>query len=215
MAATTSTRRHRYLPALVLVVVLAVAGIATWTVVFVNSTSGSVTTCNPSPVPGAGTRLSTTALDKQQAAAPGDVRVTVLNGAGQRGQAQLAAVELGELGIGEANPPDNDRLYPAKDLGCVGQIRFGEKGAAGARTLSLVAPCAELVRDGRNDSTVDLALGSDFRDIAPSQPVTETLRALSRQKAGSQGNGAQGNGSQGGGTDPAALDALRSVNCGT
>lgn len=197
--------RH-YRPAAALVVVLAVAGIVAWTVVFVNSTSGSVTSCNPSPVPGAGSALARTALDGQAAAAPGDVRVTVLNGAGQRGQAQLAAVELGEVGIGEAAPPDNDPRYPAQDLGCVGQIRFGPQGQAAARTLSVVVPCAELVRDDRTDGTVDLALGSDFRDITPSQPVTETLRGLSRQTAGDQAGAT---------ADPAALTALRSVGCGS
>lgn len=197
---------HPYVPALVLVAGFLVAGVVAWTVVFVNSTAGSVTSCNPSPVPGSGTSLASTALDQQPAAAPGDVRVTVLNGAGQRGQAQLAAVELGELGIGEAAPPDNDRLHPAQDLTCVGQIRYGPQGAAAARTLSLVAPCAELVRDNRADPSVDLALGSDFRDISPGQPVTETLRALSRQTAGDQ---------PGAGPDPAALNTLRAVNCGT
>ena len=108
------------------------------------------------------------------------MRVTVLNAGGQRGQGQLAAVELGDLGIGEAAPPDNDRLYPNQDMACVGQIRFGPAGVSAARTLSLVVPCAELVQDDRRDATVDLALGSDFRDIAPGQPVTETLRSLSR-----------------------------------
>lgn len=200
-------RRRNLVPATVLVVVLAVASIVTWTVVFTNSTAGSVTACNASPVAGAGTPQSADALDDQQAAAPGDVRVKVLNGAGQRGQAQLAAAELGELGMPEAAPPDNDAFYPAQDLSCVGQIRYGPEGASAARTLSLVVPCAELVSDGRTGAEVDLALGDDFRDIAPPQDVTEALRALARQTA------TDGSGTTAQVPDNAMLTGLRSVDC--
>jgi hypothetical protein len=200
-------RRRNMVPATVLVAVLAVASIVTWTIVFTNSTAGSVTSCNASPVPGAGTSQPADALDDQQAAAPGDVRVKVLNGAGQRGQAQLASAELGELGMAEAAPPDNDPLYPSQDLSCVGQIRYGPSGAAAARTLSLVVPCAELVADRRATSEVDLALGDDFRDISPGQPVTEALRALSRQAA------ADGSGAPAPVPDAKTLTALRTVDC--
>jgi hypothetical protein len=197
-------RRRNLVPAAILVAVLALASVVTWIVVFSSSTASSVTSCNPSPVPSAGTVQSATALDGRPAAAPGDVRVSVLNAAGQRGQAQLAAVELGELGIQEGRPPDNDRLYPAQDLTCVGQIRYGSAGAAAARTMSLVLPCAELVQDGRGDPGVDLALGSDFREIDPPQPVTDALRALSRASAADDPALAP---------DTTALDGLRGVDC--
>jgi hypothetical protein len=202
-------RRRNLVPATVLIAVLAVASIVTWTVVFTSSTSGSVTSCNVSPVAGAGSPQSAVALDDQAAAAPGDVRVHVLNGAGQRGQAQLAAAELGELGIAEAAPPDNDPLYPAQDLSCVGQIRYGPEGASAARTLSLVVPCAELVVEQRSGSEVDLALGDDFRDIAPAQPVTDALRALARQTA------TDGSGAPAPVPDDATLTQLRAVDCGS
>lgn len=196
-------RRRHVLPMGLLVLVLAVASLLTWIVVFVNSTATSVTTCNP-PASAGGSVQSRSALDTTRAAAPAESSVRVLNGAGQRGSAQLASVELGELGIPEAGQPDNDPLYPAQDLSCVGQIRYGPDGASAARTISLVVPCAELVADGRRGPSVDLALGSDFRDITPSQEVTEALKALTR------GN------STGGpvpGTDPSALSALRDVDC--
>lgn len=191
-------RRRHLLPMGLLVLVLAVASILTWIVVFANSTSTSVTSCN-TPAAGGGSVQSRTALDSTPAASPADTAVRVLNGAGQRGSAQLAAVELGELGIPEAAPPDNDPLYPAQDLSCVGQIRYGPDGASAARTLSLVVPCAELVEDNRQGAAVDLALGSDFRDITPSQGVTQALKALG-----------QGSSS---GTDPASLSGLRDVDC--
>jgi hypothetical protein len=181
-----------------LVLVLAVASILTWIVVFANSTATSVTSCNAA-AQGGGTVQSRSALDSTPAAPPADTAVRVLNGAGQRGSAQLAAVELGELGIPEAGQPDNDPLYPAQDLSCVGQIRYGPAGASAARTLSLVVPCAELVEDDRQGAAVVLALGSDFRDITPSQGVTQALKALG-----------QGSSS---GTDPASLSGLRDVDC--
>jgi hypothetical protein len=191
-------RRRHLLPMGLLVMVLAVATILTWIVVFVSSSSTSVTSCN-APASGGGTVESRSALDATPAAAPGATAVRVLNGAGQRGSAQLAAVELGEIGMPEAAQPDNDPLYPNQDLSCVGQIRYGPAGASAARTLSLVVPCAELVDDGRQGAAVDLALGNDFRDVTPSQGVTQALKALS-----------QGSTS---GTDPASLSGLRDVDC--
>lgn len=199
-------RRRHLLPAILVVAVLAVASILTWTVVLTSSSSSQTTSCNRPPS-GGGTLVGRSGLDSTNAAAPGDVKVAVLNGAGQRGQGQLAAVELGELGIAEAAPPDNDPLYPAQDLSCVGQIRYGPASAGAARTLSLAVPCAELVDDGRAADTVDLALGSDFRDIDPSQGVTDALKALSRSAA---------SGSPEPGTDQASLTALRSnIDCST
>jgi LytR cell envelope-related transcriptional attenuator len=191
-------RRRHLLPMGLLVLVLAAASILTWIVVFASSTSTSVTTCNP-PASGGGSVQSRTALDSTPAAPPADTAVRVLNGAGQRGSAQLAAVELGELGIPEAGQPDNDPLYPAQDLSCVGQIRYGPAGMSAARTLSLVVPCAELVQDNRQGAAVDLALGSDFRDITPSQGVTAALKALGQGSAS--------------GTDPNSLSGLRDVDC--
>ena len=70
-------------------------------------------------------------------------------------------------------------------------------------------PCAELVADRRAGGEVDLALGDDFRDIAPGQPVTEALRALARQTA------TDGSGAPAATPDDATLTALRTVDCGS
>ncbi|MEJ2868119.1 envelope integrity protein Cei [Actinomycetospora sp. OC33-EN08] len=196
-------RRRHLLPMALLVIVLAVASILTWIVVFANSTSQSVTSCT-APASGGGTVQARTALDQTAAAAPSATAVRVLNGAGQRGAGQLAAVELGELGMPEAAPADNDPLYPAQDLDCVGQIRYGPDGASAARTLSLVLPCAELVSDGRQGAAVDLALGSDFRDVTPGQATADALKALARSSE---------SGAAVPGTDPASLSVLRDVDC--
>ena len=58
---------------------------------------------------------------------------------------------------------------------CVGQLRFGPAGSGAARTLSLVLPCTELVRDDRTDDTVDIAVGTGFRDVNPPRAVRNAL----------------------------------------
>ena len=50
---------------------------------------------------------------------------------------------------------------------CYGQLRFGAAGEAAASTLTLVMPCAELVRDGRADAAVDLSRGHRLRRLQP------------------------------------------------
>ncbi len=47
-----------------------------------------------------------------------------------------------------------------------------------ARTLSLIAPCAQLVRDEREDAGLDLALGSRFDDIKTTQEAKQILQQL-------------------------------------
>ena len=59
-------------------------------------------------------------------------------------------------------------------------------------------------RSGRQGAAVDLALGSDFRDVTPSQGAQDALKALTR---GSSSGGAVP------GTEPSALSALRNVDC--
>ena len=47
-----------------------------------------------------------------------------------------------------------------------------------ARTLSLIAPCAQLVRDEREDASVDFALGSRFDDIKATPEAKQILQQL-------------------------------------
>ena len=63
-------------------------------------------------------------------------------------------------------------------LSCQGQIRFGEHGKAAAAAVWLVAPCTELYRDDRTDSSVDLAIGTDFTAIAHSPDIETVLAGL-------------------------------------
>jgi hypothetical protein len=124
------------------------------------------------------TPLAYTALNNVVPAPPAQVKVRTLNGSTQVGLANRVDGELQKLGFVPAGPPADDPRYPRGDMRCFGQIRFGPNGAAAARTVSLVEPCAQLVRDDRQDATVDLALGSYSADVTPSQDAELALAQL-------------------------------------
>jgi hypothetical protein len=163
-----------------MILVLIAVAVVVWSGVL-NSTEEVAAASCPSPADElpAGQRLGPDGLDNVAPAPPQQTQVRVLNANGQRGQAAAVASQLLELGFGLAGEAANDPSYPAFDLSCYGQIRFGESGAPAARTLSLLVPCAELVRDTRPDPTVDLALGTEFDELAPSPEGREALQQLS------------------------------------
>ncbi|MBB1034378.1 envelope integrity protein Cei [Dietzia sp. CQ4] len=138
------------------------------------------------------------ALDSVEPALLADTRVRVLNANGQSGQAGAVAAQLAERGFqpAGADATGNDPIY-AQDLECHGQIRYGEAGEASARSLSLAAPCMQLVSDGRADESVDLVLGTIFSRLSDS---AESVGALDELKVGRQPISAE-------------LDAARAVNC--
>ncbi|MGH3983428.1 MAG: envelope integrity protein Cei [Pseudonocardiaceae bacterium] len=125
-----------------------------------------------------GQRLPVDGLDEVSPAPPQQVRVQVLNASGERGEAAIVGGGLSELGFAPTGRPANDPVHPAFDLLCYGEIRFGVAGQAAARTLSLALPCAELVRDPRPDSMVDLALGTKFTALRPNTAARAALQRL-------------------------------------
>ncbi len=194
-------RRRRRTPWVVVVSVLAVLAVATWTTVLISAGSSSAATSCPVPPGGAvpGQVVEAGALGAVTPVPPSAVRVRVLNAGGQRGQANLVAAQLGDLGFAEATPPDNDPFYRDGDMECVGQLRFGSAGEGAARTLTLVLPCTELVRDDRTDDTVDIAVGTGFRDVNPPRAVRNALDQIGT------GGGTDGSAN----ADPAASDTAR------
>jgi hypothetical protein len=173
-------RRRTARPVAVLVSMLAVAAVTTWSVVLLKGSDGDPgAVCPPPSVAGAApATLERDALEQVAPAPPGTVRIRVLNGGGQRGQANLVASQLGELGFTEAGEPTNDPLYPENNLACRGNIRFGPAGAAAARTVSLVLPCVPLVRDTRADDSVDVAIGTSFGEVNPGKDARDALDQL-------------------------------------
>ncbi|WP_028932863.1 envelope integrity protein Cei [Pseudonocardia spinosispora] len=208
MTSGRAYRRRAVQPAAVLVSVLVVVVAVTWTYVFSNTTEGtSGAVCPPAAAGQAdpGQSQPTTALDQVQPAPPSLVRIRVLNGGGQRGQANLVASQLGELGFTEAADPTNDPLYPNDNLTCRGSIRYGTAGVAAARTVSLVLPCVQLLKDNRPDDSVDVAVGTLFGDVNPSKAAKDALDQLS-------GPGSQSD-TPGPSADPELLTKARDVRC--
>lgn len=208
---TRPYRRRRRGPVIAIVSVLAVIAIAVWTNVLLNPAGGSGATTCPTPAagPAPGEALASDGLDAVGPLPPASVRVRVLNAGGQRGQANLVAAQLGDLGFGQADQPGNDPFFPDGDMKCVGQIRFGAAGEAAASTVGLVLPCAELVRDARADDTVDVSVGTAFGELNPGRPIRDALEGLGAAPAGS-GEAAQ---EQPAPLDPAVLAAARDADC--
>jgi hypothetical protein len=177
-------RRRSARPVAVLLGVLTVMVVVTWITVFGSAREAPSGTVCPSPSaapagqPQIGTPQPSTALDQVAPVAPATVRIRVLNGGGQRGQANLVASQLGDLGFTEAADPSNDPFYPNGNLNCRGNLRYGPNGAAAARTVSLVLPCLALIKDNRPDDSVDVAVGVLFGEINASKAAKEALRQL-------------------------------------
>jgi hypothetical protein len=213
-------RRRRPVPALVVLALLGAVTAMVWTTVL-GRVAPEAAACPP-PAPAApaysGDVLARTALDSVAPAPPQLTSIRVLNGSGMRGQASIVTGGLSELGFVAAGEARNDPLYPDFGLSCHGQIRFGVHGEAAARTLSLVVPCAELVRDTRTDDVVDLALGIELRSLRPAAEARSVLRSLAQlgdpapPSDGEQQGGQVGEGVQPA-IDPELVKAARDARC--
>jgi LytR cell envelope-related transcriptional attenuator len=214
---TPRQRRYRPLPALSVIVVLGVAAVLVW--IHVMTTNGDIDArirCDPPATPPPGvvfTALDHTALDDTVPVPPDKVAVKVLNAGQARGLAAITTEKLRDLGFTQVAPPDNDPAYPDGDANCLGQIRFGDTGTAAARMLSLVAPCAELVRDNRADASVDLALGNGFTDLQLTREQHQVVDELQQWSARHPGDGNDQSATSRPVIDPALLAAAHGVSC--
>jgi hypothetical protein len=176
-------RRRKPLPGLVVIGVLGLMAMVIWIRAIVTKADvDAAIRCAPAATPPAGTiftPLDHAALDDAAPMTPDRVAVKVLNAGQVRGQALITTESLRQLGFSQVGPPDNDPAYPRGDAKCRGQIRFGESGTSAARTLSLLAPCVELVKDNRPDASVDFMIGDNFVDLTPTQQARDVLRQLS------------------------------------
>lgn len=188
-------------PYVIFVVAAVVLGGLVWAVALRGDDAATQAVACPVPAAAEEAGLepqSVAALDEVEPAFLDDTRIRVLNGNGQSGQAGAVAAELAEAGFQSAgaDATGNDPIY-GQALECHGQIRFGESGQASARSLSLVAPCMQLVSDGRGDDSVDLVLGTTFSRLSDS---VASVGALDELKVGRQPISAE-------------LEAARAVSC--
>lgn len=122
-----------------------------------------------------GTFVDPNKLAAIRPADPSEVPLRVLNASTVIGQAKSVTDELRDAGFTSILQQQDDPLYPASDLRCYGEIRYGYAGLAEARTVLIVAPCAQLVRDGRTDNSVDLSLGKLYQIQPISAKVQKEL----------------------------------------
>ncbi len=194
-------RRRKPIPAVIIVLVLGLAAVFVWTKVIQKASDvNAAVACTPSvqstvqagqpkakpktppKTPPTTTALPYDALDKIAPEPAADVQVQVLNASTERGAATQASNQLVQAGLRVADPT-NDPLYPKQDMKCRGQIRFGANGEAAARTVSLLIPCTQLVRDNRQDATVDVAIGSDFSGVTPNTQAQQAMHQLAQWAA--------------------------------
>lgn len=171
------SKRWRRTRSLVLLSLLLITSVVVWVRVFQGvPTIDQTVGCTP-PAPKVAV-VGYHDLDQLAPLPPGEVAVRVLNASSARGAASLMTAELTQLGFQQAAPAADDPSYPLGNMGCVGQIRFGAQGAAQARTLSLLVPCAQLVRDNRPDPTVDFAIGTNFNGLVVNTAAHQVLTEL-------------------------------------
>lgn len=219
-------RRRRPLPAILLMVALCLVAVIVWLKVLgSDSSSAGAVSCNPprstpavisgQPPTTLGQALAPDALDRTAPVAPANALVRVVNASEQRGRAAESTEMLRQLGFAQIAAPANDTLYTASELDCRAQIRFGQQGAAAARTLSLVEPCAQLIKDERQDATVDFAIGNKFDAVSPKSEGRRLLVQLTEwfvQHPEAQG-GLQANPNAAPPLDAATLKAARNASC--
>lgn len=125
-----------------------------------------------------GTFTDKNTLASVRPADPSSFTVTVFNASAQRGMATTVSQELRSVGFARIGTPANDPLYPASDLRCVGEIRYGQAGVGSARTVLLLMPCAQLVVDNRVDESVDISIGARYEFTGTPEPVKAQLAAI-------------------------------------
>ncbi|RAU90414.1 LytR family transcriptional regulator [Mycobacterium colombiense] len=177
-------RRRNPRPAIIVVVLLAVATGVVWTIALTRPAKvHEAVVCNPPPQSAGsapaqlGEQVSRSAMMDVTPAKLADTKVRVLNASGRGGQAGDVAGAMKDLGFAQPTAA-NDPLYAGTRLTCQGQIRFGTAGQATAAAVWLVAPCTELFNDNRADDSVDLALGTDFSALAHNDDIDAVLATL-------------------------------------
>lgn len=212
-------RRRKPVPALIVIGVLGAAAMFVWVNAIVTKEGfEAAIRCQPSASPPEGvtyTPLPRDALDDVAPIPPDKVAVRVLNANGTRGQATITTLSMRDLGFTEIAEPANDPAFPKQSAACHGQIRFGENGRAAARTVSLIDPCLELIKDNRKDATVDLSIGERFTDVRPTAEGRQILEKLASWSARNSevGTNQQSAGPPGPELDPEVLEAAREGHC--
>jgi hypothetical protein len=157
-----SRRTRRPLPALILLLVLALAALGIWWQVLRQDDQlqhAQAATCS-------------TASAAPRSFEPSSVTINVLNASSLAGKATEVATTLQSRGF-PLGRTDNDRS--GTPVTGVGEVRYGPAGRQLAKFVALYLPGAVLNEDTRADTTVDLVIGPDFKGLASQDDVTSKL----------------------------------------
>jgi hypothetical protein len=143
-----SLRLRRALPALVFLLVLCgLAGLTWLKVIDQVDDRAAAAACGPKPV------------DSSK------VQVRVYNATAREGLARKIAGQL--VGRGYVIvATDNDPLSGIRPVDGAAEVRYGPAGARAAALLRRQVPGATMYKDARQDATVDLVLGEQFRRLS-------------------------------------------------
>jgi hypothetical protein len=143
-----SLRLRRALPALVFLLVLCgLAGLTWLKVIDQVDDRAAAAACGPKPV------------DSSK------VQVRVYNATAREGLARKIAGQL--VGRGYVIvATDNDPLSGIRPVDGAAEVRYGPAGARAAALLGRQVPGATMYKDARQDATVDLVLGQQFRRLS-------------------------------------------------
>jgi LytR cell envelope-related transcriptional attenuator len=142
-----SLRLRRALPALVFLLVLCGLAGLTWLKVIDQVDDRAAAACGPRPV------------DSSK------VQVRVYNATAREGLARRIASQL--VGRGYVIvATDNDPLSGIRPVDGAAEVRYGPAGARAAALLRRQVPGATMYQDARQDATVDLVLGEQFRRLS-------------------------------------------------
>ena len=106
------------------------------------------------------------------ALAPKEVRVNVYNATDRRGLAAKVAGQLERRGF-DVRKVDNDPL--GRTVTGAAEVRHGDAGAAGGRTVAAQVGAVVAVPDGRPGGSVDLVVGTGFTGLAAPAEVAAAL----------------------------------------
>ena len=109
------------------------------------------------------------------------VTINVFNATKRQGLASNTADALGARGF-EVKEVGNDP-EGQKVVG-VAEIRYGPKGAEGAKLLGFYLPGAEMLPDDRSKKSVDIVLGREFTEIVGEAQVAASLASPSPSTSG-------------------------------
>lgn len=140
--------------------------------------SSSTSSATPTVTTTLGKFVSHNTLVATRPATPRNIALQVYNASEVRGMARTVTADLQNAGFESIKKAADDVLYPGQDLICQEMIRFGPAGAAQARTVLIVAPCAQLVEDNRIDESVDLAIGKLYDYQPATKEMIAQLKAL-------------------------------------